>query len=273
MFHVMPFEQGKQDLPPQGANIESNNGRDAEDGPESTVDTKRNGVNLQSGASRGFGFSAVLAAWPLAGYALYRAWLSITQHERLLLDPASWNAEAMQIAHLATSAGLLLGALAIALSMRHSEKRLLDMRSLYLIAPLLFVVGTVLCAAAGNGWMESSVQAADQAVQDVTASRGLSLAVLTILIIGGLMAGVGSSFAFVMWGEMLCSLEHRLIRAAALAQLAIPGAFALLAPAPYAFNVLLFLLLPIGCFVCLGVLRNRVIHKRQHWNCNAFQRG
>lgn len=255
MFHVVPSEQGKQNGPQQSVDIVPCKGQYDEDERNKASYSGRGSDDVKVDSSKYLG--ALLATWPLSGYALYRVWLSITQHERLLLDPANWDAEAMQVVHLATSAGLLLSAVVIAFSMRQSEKRLIDSRILYWVAPLLFVIGTALCAAAGNGWMEPSVQVAREIGQNAASARSLSLAVLTILVIGGLMAGVGSSFAFVMWGELLCSLEHRAIRAVALAQLALPAVAALFAPAPYVLNAALALLAPIGCFVCLGVMRKR----------------
>ena len=215
-------------------------------------------------------FAFPIALLPLFGYALYRAWLTITQHERLLLAPESWDAQTMMWVHVLTSAAFCICSAIIAIMAFRAAKApgssagsddgkpswvpLVNRRWLRFAAPAIFATGTLLAAAGGNGWLGGSL-GATAASGD---AAGLTLSVNRIcLVVGSLMGGVGSALAFVMWGETYARMGHKWVRICSLAQLVIPIAFVPLAFAPYPLALATAILLPIACFACLAVGRKK----------------
>ena len=212
-----------------------------------------------------------IALLPLFGYALYRTWLTLTQHERLLLAPESWNAETMMWVHLLTSAAFCACSAIIAIMALRAAKAaggitgsdggspswvpLVNRRWLRFAAPAIFAVGTLLAAAGGNGWFGGLL---DPTAAGNGAIAGPSLTIDRFcLAVGSLMGGAGSALAFVMWGETYSRMGHKWVRICSLAQLAIPVAFVPLAFVPYPLALATAICLPIACFACLAIGRKK----------------
>lgn len=182
----------------------------------------------------------VVALAPFAGYALYRSWLAITQYERLLFAEPAQNAISMMGIHISTSLAFALACAIIWVAWRKRGDRMSDVPLIYWGAGAAFTIGTVVSAVGGSG---------EFAGEFARAGR----------ICGGVLTGIGSAFAFVMWGELFSTLSQKWVRAFSLMQLIVPIPFLFLVFAPYAACFAVFVSLPVLAFATLWAARKSAL--------------